>query len=160
LKAMLEINICGRPPRTQYQYTLQDANLDELNQWSSKIFDKLKTLPELRDVATDQQTGRRDVDPDHRPRPGSPLWDPAAADRCWAQKGRRDLPALQSRGQSCSTSGTIRIHPLMLVIPIERPKMSKRFCPAATRRPARLFVLVSSNQAYWKLAPRWSPRRL
>jgi hypothetical protein len=31
---------------------LQDANLDELNQWSSKIFDKLKTLPELRDVAT------------------------------------------------------------------------------------------------------------
>jgi hydrophobic/amphiphilic exporter-1 (mainly G- bacteria), HAE1 family len=36
---------------------LQDANLDELNQWSSKIFDKLKTIPELRDVATDQQTG-------------------------------------------------------------------------------------------------------
>jgi multidrug efflux pump subunit AcrB len=36
---------------------LQDANLDELNQWSSKIFDKMKTLPELRDVATDQQTG-------------------------------------------------------------------------------------------------------
>jgi multidrug efflux pump subunit AcrB len=36
---------------------LQDANLDELNQWSSKIFDKLKTLTELRDVATDQQTG-------------------------------------------------------------------------------------------------------
>ena len=36
---------------------MQDANLDELNQWASKIFDKLKTLPELRDVATDQQTG-------------------------------------------------------------------------------------------------------
>ena len=36
---------------------MQDANLDELNQWSSKIFDKLKTIPELRDVATDQQTG-------------------------------------------------------------------------------------------------------
>jgi hypothetical protein len=78
--------------------------------------------------------------------------------RCWAQKGRRDLPALQSRGQSCSTSSTIRIHPLMLVIPIEHPKMSKRFCPAATRRPERPFVLVSSNQAYCKLAPRWSPK--
>jgi hypothetical protein len=49
---MLEFNIGGRPTRTQYQYTLQDANLDELNQWSSKIFDKLKTIPELRDVAT------------------------------------------------------------------------------------------------------------
>src|ERR1700674_2714630 len=57
LQAAQDINIGGRPTRTQYQYTLQDANLDELNQWSSKIFDKLKTLPELRDVATDQQTG-------------------------------------------------------------------------------------------------------
>jgi hypothetical protein len=38
--------------------------------------------------------------------------------------------------------------------------MSKRFCPAAARRPARLFVLVSSNQPYCKLARRWSPRRL
>jgi multidrug efflux pump subunit AcrB len=52
-----DINIGGRPTRTQYQYTLQDANLDELSQWSSKFFGKMKTLPELRDVATDQQTG-------------------------------------------------------------------------------------------------------
>jgi HAE1 family hydrophobic/amphiphilic exporter-1 len=37
---MLEFNIGGRPTRAQYQYTLQDANLDELNQWSSKIIDK------------------------------------------------------------------------------------------------------------------------
>ena len=36
---------------------MQDANLDELNQWAPKIFEKLKSLPELRDVATDQQTG-------------------------------------------------------------------------------------------------------
>jgi multidrug efflux pump subunit AcrB len=57
LQAAQDINIGGRPTRTQYQYTLQDANLDELNQWSSKIFAKLKTLPKLRDVATDQQTG-------------------------------------------------------------------------------------------------------
>jgi hydrophobic/amphiphilic exporter-1 (mainly G- bacteria), HAE1 family len=49
---MLEFNIGVRPTRTQSQYTLQDANLDELNQWSSKIFDKPKTIPELRDVAT------------------------------------------------------------------------------------------------------------
>ena len=57
LQAAQDINIGGRPTRTQYQYTLQDANLDELNQWSAKIFDTLKTVPELRDVATDQQTG-------------------------------------------------------------------------------------------------------
>ncbi len=52
-----DINVGGRLARTQYQYTLQDANLAELNQWAPKIFDKLKTLPELRDVASDQQTG-------------------------------------------------------------------------------------------------------
>jgi multidrug efflux pump subunit AcrB len=57
LQAAQDINIGGRPTRTQYQYTLQDANLDELSQWSSKFFGKMKTLPELRDVATDQQTG-------------------------------------------------------------------------------------------------------
>jgi hydrophobe/amphiphile efflux-1 (HAE1) family protein len=57
LQVAQDINVGGRLARTQYQYTLQDPNLDELNQWSSKIFAKLKTLPELRDVATDQQTG-------------------------------------------------------------------------------------------------------
>jgi len=51
-----ELNVGGRPSRTQYQYTLQDANIDELNHWAPLILAKLKTLPELRDVATDQQS--------------------------------------------------------------------------------------------------------
>jgi hydrophobe/amphiphile efflux-1 (HAE1) family protein len=51
-----DLNVGGRLARTQYQFTLQDANLDELNEWGPKLFAKLKTLPELRDVATDQQT--------------------------------------------------------------------------------------------------------
>ena len=46
----------GRASRTQFQYTLQDSDLAELNAWAPKILDKLKTLPELRDVATDQQS--------------------------------------------------------------------------------------------------------
>src|SRR5262249_10967208 len=58
----------------QYQYTLQDANLDELSQWASKIFDKLRALPELRGVATDQQTGGATltltIDRDHAARFG------------------------------------------------------------------------------------------
>jgi hydrophobe/amphiphile efflux-1 (HAE1) family protein len=57
LQVAQDINVGGRPARTQYQYTLQDANLDELDQWAPKLLAKLKTLPELRDVATDQQTG-------------------------------------------------------------------------------------------------------
>ena len=57
LQVAQDINVGGRLARTQYQYTLQDPNLSELDQFASKIFAKLKTLRELRDVATDQQTG-------------------------------------------------------------------------------------------------------
>ena len=56
LQSVQDVRMGGRGSRTQYQYTLQDANLDELNQWAPRVFDTLKALPELRDVATDQQT--------------------------------------------------------------------------------------------------------
>ncbi|WP_051356823.1 multidrug efflux RND transporter permease subunit [Azorhizobium doebereinerae] len=56
LQAAQDINVGGRASRTQYQYTLQDANLAELNSWAPRILAKLKALPELQDVATDQQT--------------------------------------------------------------------------------------------------------
>ena len=56
LQASQDVNIGGRLSRTQFQYTLQDANLDELNEWSPKVLEKLKSLPTLRDVVSDQQT--------------------------------------------------------------------------------------------------------
>ena len=56
LQAAQDVRLGGRATRTQFEYTLQDANLDELNTWAPKILARLKTLPELRDVATDQQT--------------------------------------------------------------------------------------------------------
>ncbi|AWN54309.1 multidrug efflux RND transporter permease subunit [Methylobacterium sp. 17Sr1-1] len=56
LQAAQDVRTGGRSSRTQFEYTLQDPNLDELNTWSPRLLDKLKTLPELRDVATDQQT--------------------------------------------------------------------------------------------------------
>jgi hydrophobe/amphiphile efflux-1 (HAE1) family protein len=56
MQAAQDLNVGGRLSRTQYQYTLQDADIDELNSWAPKIVAKLKTLPQLRDVATDQQT--------------------------------------------------------------------------------------------------------
>jgi HAE1 family hydrophobic/amphiphilic exporter-1 len=55
LQAAQDVNVGGRAARTQFQYTLQDANIDELNTWAPKLLEKLKTLPQLRDVATDQQ---------------------------------------------------------------------------------------------------------
>jgi HAE1 family hydrophobic/amphiphilic exporter-1 len=56
MQAAQDVRVGGRLSRTQYQLTLQDADVDELTTWSSKILDKLRTLSELRDVATDQQT--------------------------------------------------------------------------------------------------------
>jgi hydrophobic/amphiphilic exporter-1 (mainly G- bacteria), HAE1 family len=56
LQAAQDVRLGGRASRTQFQYTLQDSDLKELNAWAPKILDKLKTLPELRDVASDQQS--------------------------------------------------------------------------------------------------------
>jgi hydrophobe/amphiphile efflux-1 (HAE1) family protein len=56
MQAAQDLNVGGRLARTQFQYTLQDADIDELNAWAPRIVDKFKALPQLRDVATDQQT--------------------------------------------------------------------------------------------------------
>jgi hydrophobe/amphiphile efflux-1 (HAE1) family protein len=50
-----DINVGGRLSRTLYQYTLQDASDTELNQWAPRMLEKMRALPQLRDVATDQQ---------------------------------------------------------------------------------------------------------
>jgi multidrug efflux pump len=55
LQAQQEISIGGRYGNAQYQYTLQSANLDDLNSWAPRLLEKLKTLPELRDQNSDQQ---------------------------------------------------------------------------------------------------------
>jgi HAE1 family hydrophobic/amphiphilic exporter-1 len=56
LQASQDVRLGGRATRTQFEFTLQDANLAELNEWAPKILARIQTLPELRDVATDQQT--------------------------------------------------------------------------------------------------------
>jgi multidrug efflux pump len=50
-----DIQIGGRPSKTQYQYTLQDGNSDELAHWAPIIAGKLASLPELQDVTADLQ---------------------------------------------------------------------------------------------------------
>ena len=55
MQAVQDVQIDSRVSRTQYQYTLEDADETELSQWSSKLLNKLRTLPELVDLATDQQ---------------------------------------------------------------------------------------------------------
>jgi hydrophobic/amphiphilic exporter-1 (mainly G- bacteria), HAE1 family len=56
MQASQDVRLGGRASRTQFEFTLQDANLAELNEWAPKILAAMKTLPQLRDVATDQQT--------------------------------------------------------------------------------------------------------
>jgi hydrophobe/amphiphile efflux-1 (HAE1) family protein len=62
LQSVQDVRMGGRGTRTQYQYTLQDANLDELNHWAPRMLETLKSLPQLRDVATDQQTQALELD--------------------------------------------------------------------------------------------------
>ncbi|WP_315739690.1 MULTISPECIES: multidrug efflux RND transporter permease subunit [unclassified Bradyrhizobium] len=55
MQAAQDIRLGGRPSRTQFEFTLQDPNVAELNEWAPKILEKMRSLPQLRDVATDQQ---------------------------------------------------------------------------------------------------------
>ena len=57
LQAGQDVRVGGRIAKALYQFTLQDANASELYAWAPKIFEKLRSLPELRDVATDQENG-------------------------------------------------------------------------------------------------------
>jgi len=53
LQPVQDLQIETRISRTQYQYTLEDANADELEEWVPKVVARLQTLPELRDVTSD-----------------------------------------------------------------------------------------------------------
>ncbi|HLH37009.1 MAG TPA: multidrug efflux RND transporter permease subunit [Alloacidobacterium sp.] len=55
LQSSQEIRVGGRSSDAEYQYTLEDENIQELNEWAPKLLEKMRTMPELRDASTDQQ---------------------------------------------------------------------------------------------------------
>ena len=57
MQPVQNITVDDRVSRTQYQYTLEDPDPNELSEWTNKFVSRLKELPELEDVATDQQPG-------------------------------------------------------------------------------------------------------
>ena len=61
MQSVQDVQIDSRVSRTQYQFTLQDADAVELSQWSDRMLDKLRSLPELSDVASDSQEGALQV---------------------------------------------------------------------------------------------------
>ena len=56
LQAAQDINIGGRPGQAQYQYTLSDPNLDELDSWAPRMVSAMQGLAQLKDVSSDQQS--------------------------------------------------------------------------------------------------------
>ena len=55
LQSQQDITIGGRGSDAQYQYTLSSEDLNDLNSWAPKLMAKMRTLPQLRDVSSDQQ---------------------------------------------------------------------------------------------------------
>ncbi len=62
MQPVQDLTVEDRVSRTQFQYTMEDADAKELDELSTKLVDKLKTLPEVRDVASDKQTGAMQAD--------------------------------------------------------------------------------------------------
>ncbi|MBV8631693.1 MAG: efflux RND transporter permease subunit, partial [Silvibacterium sp.] len=57
MQPVQNITVDDRVSRTQYQYSLEDPDPNELNTWTNRFVERLKEIPDLADVATDQQTG-------------------------------------------------------------------------------------------------------
>jgi multidrug efflux pump len=55
MQPVQDLTVEDRVSRTEFQYSMEDVDATELSKWTSRMMDRLKTLPELRDVASDQQ---------------------------------------------------------------------------------------------------------
>jgi len=61
MQPVQDITVDDRVTRTQYQYSLEDPDINELNEWTGKFVAELNKLHDLEDVATDQQTGAQAI---------------------------------------------------------------------------------------------------
>ena len=140
--AAQDVNVGGRASRTQFQYTLQDANLDELNAWAPKVLEKLKTLPQLRDVATDQQTAGTtltlDIDRDQASRYG--LTPQLIDDTLYDAFGQRQVAQYFTQQNS--------YHVVMEILPELQGERTASTRSTSARRP-RVSRCRSSTFAKW-----------
>jgi hydrophobe/amphiphile efflux-1 (HAE1) family protein len=56
LQPVQDLRVGGRPGNALYQYTLQGENYAELNQWGQRVLQKMRTIPQVIDVSSDQQS--------------------------------------------------------------------------------------------------------
>ena len=81
MQAAQDINVGARLSKTQYQYTMVDVDSAELNHWAPLLLQKMQDLPQLRDVASDQQSAGRTLNIDVNREAASRLGvDPALVD--------------------------------------------------------------------------------
>jgi len=62
MQPVQDLTVEDRVSRTQYQYSIEDADARELNSWAPRLVEKLSSLPQLRDVASDQQNSGLQAD--------------------------------------------------------------------------------------------------
>ncbi len=62
MQAAQDVRVGGRAARTQYQYTVQDADLDELRLWVPRMMENMQKLKQLKDIASDQQDAGLQLD--------------------------------------------------------------------------------------------------
>ncbi len=99
MQPVQDIQIGTRISRTQFQYTLLDTDAGELNTWAPRLLAKLRAMPDLQDVATDQQTEgyalRIDVDRDAAMRLGVSMQ--AVQDILYDAYGQRQVSTIFSQ---------------------------------------------------------------
>ena len=91
MQAAQDITIGGRVSKTQYQYTLDDADPGELNHWAALFLDKIRAIPGIVDVTTDQLNAGPMLDITIKRDVAVELWHPALHHRQHAR--RRVRPA-------------------------------------------------------------------
>ena len=113
MQPVQDLTVEDRVSRTEFQYTLEDPNADELNAFVPKMVEKLKELPELRDVATDQEVnGLRAMlvfDRDTASRSGDHAFDHRqhAVRRLRAAAGVGDVHAAQSVSRGAGSAAGV-----------------------------------------------------
>jgi len=148
LQAGQDVRVGGRLAKTQYQYTLTDPDVGELYGWAPKVLDKLATLPELRDVTTDQQmsglTASLTIDRD-------------AASRFGVSPAAIDAILYDAFGQNQITQFFTQVNSYHVILEVppamvgDLSTLDKLFVKSAAGQPVRLSELVKTDTV--KVAP-------
>jgi hydrophobe/amphiphile efflux-1 (HAE1) family protein len=145
LQAGQDIRVGGRASKTQYQYTLQDADVGEMYTWSPKVLEAMQKLPELRDVATDQQSN------------GTTAWltiDRDAASRFGINPSVIDATLYDAFGQNQITQYFTQINSYHLILEVppdmqsQLSTLDKLFVKSATGQsvPLSTFVKLDTHR--------------